>query len=234
VKLIFTCEHGGNIIPSEYLKYFNNAQSPLNSHRGLDYGAIDLFNYCKELSDYSKSNSVSRLLIELNRSINNPKLFSEFSKILKPSEKEKLINEIYLPYRNEVENVINAEIKEGEEVVHISFHSFTPELDGKHRNTDIGLLYDPSRTSEKKISKNLKQLLKEELPKLKVRYNYPYLGKADGFTTALRKKFPNHYSGIELEINQKYSSNNSMNSNLKKSFYNSLSLLELKNNKPLN
>lgn len=226
MKLIFTCEHGGNLIPSEYLKYFKTAASALNSHRGLDYGALDLFNNCEELSDYSKSNSVSRLLIELNRSINHPKLFSEFSKILKPLEKEKLINEIYIPYRKEIENVIDTEIKKGEEVLHTSFHSFTPELDGKVRDADIGLLYDPSRTSEKMICKDLKLILKQEMPKLKIRYNYPYLGKADGFTTALRKKFPKNYSGIELEINQYYSSNNILGNDLKKVFYSALKAIK--------
>ena len=33
--------------------------------------------------------------------------------------------------------------------------------------------------------------------------NYPYLGKADGFTTSLRQEFQERYIGIELELNQK-------------------------------
>jgi len=37
-----------------------------------------------------------------------------------------------------------------------------------------------------------------------VRRNFPYKGCNDGFTSTLRKKFPNDaYLGIELEINQK-------------------------------
>ncbi len=39
---------------------------------------------------------------------------------------------------------------------------------------------------------------------LKIRRNYPYLGKADGFTTYLRRRFlPCDYAGIELEVNQR-------------------------------
>jgi hypothetical protein len=35
--------------------------------------------------------------------------------------------------------------------------------------------------------------------------NYPYQGTSDGFTTHLRKKFPDsQYVGIELEVNQKH------------------------------
>ena len=31
----------------------------------------------------------------------------------------------------------------GRRVIHISSHSFTPELNGKVRRADVGLLYDP-------------------------------------------------------------------------------------------
>ncbi|MFZ0489378.1 MAG: N-formylglutamate amidohydrolase, partial [Salegentibacter sp.] len=105
--------------------------------------------------------------------------------------------------------------KKGEEVWHLSVHSFTPQLKGETRNADIGLLYDPSRKMEKKISADFKRLLQEEIPALKIRYNYPYLGKADGFTTYLRKKFPKQYAGIELEVNQKFTENNRFPKGLK-------------------
>ena len=59
---------------------------------------------------------------------------------------------------------------------------------------------------------------------LNVRFNYPYLGKADGFITFLRKKFPQNYTGLEIEINQKFSKSNVMNINLKQTL-----LLALKN-----
>ncbi|MGZ5244731.1 MAG: N-formylglutamate amidohydrolase, partial [Bacteroidia bacterium] len=42
-------------------------------------------------------------------------------------------------------------------------------------------------------------------PELTVKFNYPYLGTDDGFTTHLRKLFPDEkYAGVEIEINQKY------------------------------
>ncbi|MEQ8534983.1 MAG: hypothetical protein RIB86_24225, partial [Imperialibacter sp.] len=38
-----------------------------------------------------------------------------------------------------------------------------------------------------------------------VKFNEPYLGKSDGFTTFLRKEFDDSsYAGIELEVNQKF------------------------------
>ncbi|MFI4875804.1 MAG: N-formylglutamate amidohydrolase, partial [Blastopirellula sp. JB062] len=41
-------------------------------------------------------------------------------------------------------------------------------------------------------------------PDFRIRFNYPYLGKADGLTTSLRKKLTgDRYVGIELEVNQR-------------------------------
>jgi hypothetical protein len=45
--------------------------------------------------------------------------------------------------------------------------------------------------------------LSELAPDLRVRSNYPYLGKGDGFTSFLRKRHgSSQYIGIELEVNQ--------------------------------
>jgi hypothetical protein len=45
----------------------------------------------------------------------------------------------------------------------------------------------------------------EALRELRVRRNYPYLGKADGFTTYLRRHFPvDRYAGVEFEVNPKH------------------------------
>ena len=33
-------------------------------------------------------------------------------------------------------------------MIHVSSHSFTPELDGKVRRADVGLLYDPAPRGE--------------------------------------------------------------------------------------
>ena len=43
-------------------------------------------------------------------------------------------------------------------------------------------------------------MIKEVDPEINVRFNYPYRGAADGFTTYLRKCFPKNYVGFELEI----------------------------------
>ena len=88
--------------------------------------------------------------------------------------------------------------------MHFSIHSFTPRLGHKVRNTDIGLLYDPARKTERKLCISLQDTMREISGEWNVRRNYPYRGNADGFTTWLRKKYNDkQYCGIEIEVNQK-------------------------------
>ena len=82
-------------------------------------------------------------------------------------------------------------------------HSFTPVLNGVERDADVGILYDPSRPAEAKLADVLIKSILEREPSLRIRKNYPYLGKSDGLTTTLRQKFGTSYAGLEIEINQK-------------------------------
>lgn len=222
MKLLFTCEHASNVIPEEYRNLFKGATKILNTHRGYDPGALDLFKELQKMADFSSTYSISRLLVEVNRSIGHPDLFSEFTKGLSSAEKNTIINTWYNPYRKKVEDQIKKHLESGEKVLHLSVHSFTPNLNGEIRNADIGLLYDPSRKDEKLFCKDLKSNLSLEDASLKIRFNYPYLGKADGFTTYLRRKFPKQYSGVELEVNQKFEKANKMDKKLKETIFKAL------------
>ena len=219
---LLTCEHGGNLLPPEYELLFGTAEKALETHRGYDLGALDLFFFLKPLADHSCFSETSRLLVELNRSLHHPKLFSEYTEILSGLEKRKILDSYYFPYREKVEKEIEKALQEGEKVLHLSVHSFTPKLNGVERNADIGLLYDPSRKAEKAFCIRLKEALMAEDPELSVRFNYPYLGQADGFPTYLRKLFPDNYSGIELEVNQKLSSDNRMEEGLKQLLFDAI------------
>lgn len=222
MKIVFTCEHASNKIPEEFQYLFWEASDILESHRGYDPGARDLFEQLKVLGDFNAFHNISRLLVEVNRSIGHPDLFSEYTKGLSSAEKNKIITRWYIPYRTEVEGQIKKLIEGGEKVIHLSIHSFTPFLKGEIRDADIGLLYDPSRKTEKIFCQDLKSNLRSENSALKIRFNYPYLGKADGFTTYLRRKFPENYSGIELEVNQKFVNNNQMDLKLKEVIFKAL------------
>ncbi len=201
MQLILSCEHGGNIIPTEYKYLFKDKKHILKGHRGWDAGALILANSLKEsLSIPLVSSDISRLLIDLNRSLHHRGLFSVYSNMLDQETKKQIIESIYQPYRGKVKSLINKK-----ETIHLSIHSFTPVLDELTRIADIGLLYDPARKKEKQFCQRLKNQIKQYIPKAKIRSNYPYKGKADGFTTYLRKQYSEKsYCGIEIEINQKH------------------------------
>lgn len=203
---VISCEHGGNQIPDAYRPLFRGYESLLDSHRGLDFGALQLANALADcLGAALFTATVSRLLVDLNRSIRHPHLFSEVTRNLPSNTRQEILARYYYPYRNTVETAIAEAIRRGSHMIHVSAHSFTPTLNGKLRQADIGLLYDPSKPLERALCDDWQKVLKKTAPGLRIRRNYPYSGKADGFTTYLRRRFAiNHYAGIELEVNQRY------------------------------
>jgi len=204
VRIIVTCEHGGNRIPARYRPLFEKDPAVLDTHRGFDAGALQFAHELAKATDaFLVTATASRLLVELNRSVGNPKLFSGFTHLLPAAEKEEILLRHYFPYRDRVESFIREAIACGSHVLHLSSHSFTPELDGEVRDADLGLLYDPKRAAEAEFCRAWKQVLKTRAPDLKVRFNYPYRGTSDGLTAWLRTRFPGEiYAGIEIEVNQ--------------------------------
>ena len=203
---LLSCEHGGNEIPQEFSYLFKGNEEILYSHQAIDFGALRL---AYTISEESKSSlyktTISRLLIECNRSLDNDELFSRFSK--KASEKEKglILENYYYPHRNGVENAIKEELSNGNNVIHISVHTFTPVIDKEVRDVEVGILFDPLRPGEKRFYNEIQESISTTNPSIIIKENSPYAGTEDGFTTYLRKKFSaESYSGIELEVNQKF------------------------------
>ena len=146
----------------------------------------------------------SRLLIDCNRSLHNHRCFSTITNNLLNHTKQQIIHEYYLPYRTNIQKYINHCIENKYTVLHLSIHSFTPELNKKIRQADLGFLYNPQRHNEKILAKFWKNKLKKQMPEMRIRLNYPYKGTSDGLTTFIRKNFDyTRYIGLEIEINQK-------------------------------
>lgn len=204
LAVVLSCEHAVNTIPQAFSALFAPYQTLLNSHRGIDFGAADIaLELQKTLGCELVLATVSRLLIDCNRSVSRSRCFSEITQQLSDFEKQGVIQNYYSPFRQQVSEIIQQHIQEGAQVRHLSIHSFTPELQGVVRNADIGILYDPTRPSEKKLAKQWQEAIKNQAPQYRIRLNYPYRGNSDGFTTALRKQWPDgNYLGIELEANQ--------------------------------
>jgi len=202
--LILSCEHGGNQIPSAYSQFFRHSRHILKTHRGLDIGALAVARGLKKrLSAPLLYSETSRLLVDLNRSLHHPRLFSEFTKLANTETKCAVLDKYYSPYRNAITRMVAESIAAQQTILHLSIHSFTPRFNDQIRTADIGLLYDPARPLEKSFCRDLQRELKAA-SNLIIRLNYPYRGNADGLTTSLRRQFPfDRYMGIEIEINQK-------------------------------
>ncbi|MEQ8906076.1 N-formylglutamate amidohydrolase [Ekhidna sp.] len=205
VHIVVTCEHAGNEIPKPYQHLFKDAKHVLHSHRGIDEGALS---FAEQLSDGLRvklfETRISRLLVECNRSLSNPSLFSEFTSELKPNVQESILQQYYHPYRNMVEKYIGEKIVT-KPVLHLSMHTFTPIWEGNERKIDVSLLYDEERSSERTLCEAWTEKLNQSLPGFDVLKNVPYKGSDDGFTTYLRTKFSaDQYMGVEIEINQKW------------------------------
>lgn len=204
--LVITCEHGGNRVPARYHRLFRQYRTLLDSHRGFDPGALVMATALARNFDAPLlTSTVSRLLVDLNRSIGHRHLHMEAIRALPAATRREITEHYYQPYRREAERLVAQGTAQQARVIHISCHSFTNTLNGVVRHADIGLLYDPARQGEKTFCANWKSALKESAPGLDVRRNFPYEGRNDGLTSTLRMRFPsNAYLGIELELNQKH------------------------------
>ena len=195
---------GGNRIPAPYRRLFRGQQALLDSHRGYDPGSLVM---AKALASTCRAplvaSTTSRLLIDLNRSISHRQLFSPVTRAAPAQTRAQIVEQHYRPYRGQVERLVRHAVARGHRVIHISSHSFTAQLDGKARGTDVGLLYHPGRRGEAEVCARWKESLAAAAPELRVRRNYPYAGKGDGLTSHLRLRFAqSDYVGIELEVNQ--------------------------------
>ena len=203
--LILTCEHASNKLPAAFKSAV--PAEVLKTHRAYDIGAIQVFRKLVKFAkpEFFSEGKFSRLFVDLNRTITNKSAFSDY---LRDNAKAKAQATAYwTEYRTAIEKFVESALKpktQAATIVHLGIHSFTPELNGKVRKTDIGILYDPACPQERAYANVIKAEINRLYPDMKVRFNYPYKGTTDGLTTTLRKKFGQRYVGIEIEINQKF------------------------------
>ena len=203
--LVLSCEHGGNRVPAEWRHLFVGARTLLASHRGWDPGALAMARVLARRFEVPLvAADVTRLLVDLNRSPANPRVFSRLTRPLSAATRAELLARWHAPHRARVTAAIDRAVARGRPVIHVAVHSFTPVLDGVVRTADIGLLYDPSRAREREAALRWRAALHELAPSLRVRLNYPYRGTSDGLTRAVRERHRDRdYAGIELELGQR-------------------------------
>lgn len=196
--VVITCEHATNRVPAKAQK---DIAPKAETHFAYDLGAKSIAQYlAKELKAPLFLGGISRLVTDLNRSPNHKKRWGPLSACFSDSELSAIEKKYYLNYQEQVYQCMDA-IKAP--ILHFSIHSFTPELNGEIRNADLGILFDPGRPGELRTAKELQAHVKKSMPEIRIRRNYPYLGKTDGFVSCLRKRYtPKKYIGLEIEFNQ--------------------------------
>ncbi len=202
---VVTCEHGGRDVPADYEALFAGREALLAGHRGWDPGARELAAaLARRLGCPRFVATTTRLLVDLNRSPESPEVFSEVTRELPAGVREALLAEHHRPYRAAVEAAV-AERAAAGRCLHLSVHTFTPVWEGRRREVEVGLLFDPARAAEAALCRRLRDDLAARRCDLRVRFNEPYLGVDDGLTTHLRGRFPDdRYLGVELEVNQRF------------------------------
>lgn len=207
-SLLITCEHGGKNVPLEYQSLFASAgaRRDLQSHQGYDPGALDAtFQFSEHFGAEPIVSDTTRLLVDLNRSLDNPTLYSKFTSNLTEASRAELLKLHYHPYRDRVMHEVKDSIIAAGRVIHLSIHTFTPRFRGHWRPIDVGLLFDLGRSTERTFCERWRQSASRRFPRIRLVENQPYNGTDDGLTTELRRHFqPTEYLGIEVEINHRY------------------------------
>tara|TARA_B100001778_G_C18324190_1_gene510032 strand:- start:9 stop:713 length:705 start_codon:yes stop_codon:yes gene_type:complete len=148
-SILIVADHASNFIPEEY----NNLGLPnrlIESHIAYDLGIKKLsLELSKKLNAHLIIGSHSRLLVDLNRGVNDPTLIScisHGSKIiqnynLSSRDKRFRMNKIYDNYHNKISKII----KKNKINLIISLHSFNPYYKKKKRNIKFGILSNDDR-----------------------------------------------------------------------------------------
>lgn len=202
--IVVTCEHAGNEVPGALRSCFRGSAAALRSHRGWDIGALGVARRLSErLGVPLLFQPVSRLVVEMNRSLDSATLFSEFTRDLPDRDRAALIDAYWRPFRSECRARIDRAIARDGRALHISVHSFTPVWKGRERAVEIGLLDDPRRTRERAVTGSWRREVLGRAPAAwRIYLNRPYAGWTDGHTGALRRELaPSRYAGVEIEVN---------------------------------
>lgn len=164
---VFICEHGGNNVPAS-LDQLGLNDAELSRHIGIDIGVARVTELlAKNLGAAAVIANISRLVIDVNRALDDPTLIPEVSdgtiipanQKLSARDRELRVGEIFDPYHKAVEKVIERVGRTTPKVAVISIHSFTPQLldKGTPRPWQIGILWRHDGQSAQSIIDFLRQ-----------------------------------------------------------------------------
>jgi predicted N-formylglutamate amidohydrolase len=207
--LVISCEHASNAVPDGVELGID--ADVLATHVAWDHGAAPI---ATALADHLGIapflGEWTRLVVDLNRFEHGATAIpvNAFGTPVPGNlgvtdrERERRFSTIHRPYRRAVGDAVATAIAAHGRCVHLSIHSFTPRLHDSVRDFDMGILFDPDRDLDRRVSNAMIAGL--NAAGLDCRANAPYTGTGDGLTTALRRVHgENLYAGIEVETSHR-------------------------------
>ena len=205
-RVLLAGDHVSNAIP---LAMGNLGLAPevLRQHVAYDIGTDKLI---RHLAQYLDAPAVlagySRLIVDLNRSLEDPTAFPEVSdnipipgnQGLSREDKALRISSIYKPYRVAIDEMLNAFRSRGITPALIAIHSFTPAMAGVWRPWHVGLLWD----KDPRIPKPLLKRLRAHPEGFNIGDNQPYSGKHPADYTIDHHAETNGLPHVSIEVRQ--------------------------------
>ena len=180
-KVLLVGDHASNTLP-KMLGNLGLDDAALEQHIAYDIGTRKLLHH---LSQHLDAPAVlagySRLVVDLNRSLEDESLMPEVSdntiiegnQNMSPEHRNQRIHNFYTPYRKAIDAMLHG-FREKEIVpAFIAIHSFTPQMAGFARPWHVGVLWD----KDPRIPVPLMDNLRAHPDRFNIGDNEPYSGK---------------------------------------------------------
>ncbi len=180
-SLLLVADHASNYIPKS-LHNLGLEDWALEQHIAYDIGSRKLIEH---LSQHLDAPGVvagySRLLVDLNRSLEDPSVMPEVSdeipipgnQNMSAEHRGQRVHEFYTPYRKTIDRMLHRFRERDVVPAFIAIHSFTPEMAGFSRPWHVGILWD----KDPRIPLPLMQNLRARSEGFNIGDNEPYSGK---------------------------------------------------------
>jgi len=205
IGLVLSCEHASWTLPPGV--DLGVAPDILQSQAGWDHGAFEIGSRLSEAVGLPlHAGAFTRMFVDLNRAPDHPDVIPAVSygapvpgnAHLSPGDRAARLAMFHTPYWDAIRRDVRARLRDCGAVLHLSSHSFSPELDPLARVFDVGVLYDPQHAFEAELAERMMFQLRSA--GLAVRANQPYSGLGPAVCTSLREELAGQrYAGIEIE-----------------------------------
>ncbi|MDJ0778999.1 MAG: N-formylglutamate amidohydrolase [Gammaproteobacteria bacterium] len=205
-SLLLVCDHASNRIPAA-LDNLGLGADALEQHIAYDIGARKLTCH---LSQHLDAPAVlacySRLVVDLNRSLEDPSVMPEVSdetvvpgnQGLSAAQRAARVRGLYTPYRKAIDGMLHGFRERGLAPAFVAIHSFTPEMAGFARPWHIGILWD----KDPRIPVPLMEHLRARAEGFNIGDNEPYSGKHPADYTIDHHAEASGIPHVSIEIRQ--------------------------------